>query len=592
MTYPYTALIGPDCAARRLFATMIRRHGWRGCLVDSQHLIVFTPVEIPHIPLADSQGLILGDLFSKDEASVAATGLSSSEARAITRTGGRHLLDRYWGQYVALLRSADDGAYVVVRDPSGAVPCYYFRAGQTVVVTSTPKAVVEAGLLPATIDWTEVRRHLATSGLRTGATCLTGLAEVLPGFQLDAAGNAPLVPRPWWSPWDHVAHNRARSFNDASEQVAATVQACVKALASRHRKILVNLSGGLDSSIVAACLANQEVLVECLNLVADNPQGDERPYARELANRLGLTLHEEFFRHEDVDPTRTQADGVPRPAGLLFDQSAQERQRTTARDRGCDAVFNGGGGDNVFGYTHSVSPLLDRLDAEGLGAGAWRTIDDLCRLTGASLWKVLSFAVRRQARGRQGPRRYIDLAFLVGCLEDIDRTTHPWLIPPPGHASGKASHIAALARAQVAFDFTLGHDQPPTIRPLLSQPIMELCLSIPSWMWISGGRDRAVARAAFSSLIPRRLIQRRTKGSPDAFAIAIIEAQRPALFERLRSGALAGSGLLDLNRLEEVLQARGPLAAPDHIHLGALVAADAWARAWTSDSPHQNAASS
>src|SRR3546814_15687375 len=57
----------------------------------------------------------------------------------------------------------------------------------------------------------------------------------------------------------------------------------------------------------------------------------------------------------------------------------------------------------------------------------------------------------------------------------------------------------------------------PQITPLLSQPIVELCLSIPTWQWVRGGRDRAVARAAVADLLPALIAQRRTKGGQTGF---------------------------------------------------------------------------
>src|SRR3546814_984119 len=74
---------------------------------------------------------------------------------------------------------------------------------------------------------------------------------------------------------------------------------------------------------------------------------------------------------------------------------------------------------------------------------------------------------------------------------------------------GKAAHVAMLARAQKSIELYPRADAPPQIVPLLSQPVVELCLSIPTWQWVHGGRDRAVARAAFAGILPDLLVERK-----------------------------------------------------------------------------------
>src|SRR3546814_1569831 len=56
--------------------------------------------------------------------------------------------------------------------------------------------------------------------------------------------------------------------------------------------MLLLLSGGVDSSIVAACLAHAGCAFDCLTLVTANPSGDERSYARLAAESVGAALVE------------------------------------------------------------------------------------------------------------------------------------------------------------------------------------------------------------------------------------------------------------------------------------------------------------
>src|SRR3546814_19059841 len=104
-------------------------------------------------------------------------------------------------------------------------------------------------------------------------------------------------------------------------------------------------------------------------------------------------------------------------------------------------------------------------------------------------------------------------------------------------------------RAQKSLELYPRRSAPPHIAPLLSQPIVELCLSIPTWHWIADGRDRAVARAAFSNRLPRPIIERQQTGGPAEFNLSIYRKQRDRLNELIRHGVLAGAGIIDISIL-------------------------------------------
>ena len=68
-----------------------------------------------------------------------------------------------------------------------------------------------------------------------------------------------------------------------------------------------------------------------------------------------------------------------------------------------------------------------------------------------------------------------------------------------------------------------------------------------------GGRDRAVARAAFASRLPPEVVWRRGKGRLDSLCTASYLRQRGALADLLLGGRLAERGLLDKPAIETYL---------------------------------------
>ncbi|WP_196805704.1 asparagine synthase-related protein [Sphingobium indicum] len=357
------------------------------------------------------------------------------------------------------------------------------------------------------------------------------------------------------------------------------IDATARTLQAR-KHVLLGLSGGLDSSIVAASMAAAGIDFSCFTLVTPDGSGDERSYARMMAQHLDRNLVEVEERCEDVDILRSFAAHLPRPLARCFAQSGDIVQQRLAAQFGADAYVSGGGGDNVFCYVHSARPLSDRLLCEGPGRGSWRTAKGIALLTDSSLWTVLAKGAKRalfQAHDFTWPteRGFLHEAWGL----EATNLSHEWMKTPPGELPGKAQHIAWILGVLNHIEGFERELSLPTLWPLLTQPVVELCLSIPTWAWISDGQNRMIARQAFADLLPPAIINRRSKGSPDSFVIALFEARKTDIWHYLCGGWLADHGIIDA----DAVHARCTQAA---VHrdmscweIFRLVDAESWARA-------------
>jgi asparagine synthase (glutamine-hydrolysing) len=383
-----------------------------------------------------------------------------------------------------------------------------------------------------------------------------------------------------WSPWDYTSPVAFQDDNDLASLLHDTIQACVSGWASRYSDVLLGVSGGLDSSIVAACVTQTQARLTCFTAATHEAEGDERSYARLLTDCFNLPLTEHFHMLDDIDVTRSTSSHLPRPLLLAFGQSEHRARRELAAAHGITGHFSGVGGDNVFCFLKSASPLLDRFRTEGLSKSVFATLEDICDLTGCSRTEAIVAALRRAMSHGATYKVGEETRFLNP--DYADRTldvTHPWLEAPRGALPGKGAHIANLARIQGTID-GYARDEAPLVPVLLSQPIMEFCLSIPTWRWLRGGRDRAVARRAFSPYLPQRLIDRRSKGGPNSFAFDVIDSNKKGLREHLFGGLLVEQGLIDPNALAKVLWSPAPVPAADFIQIAMIAEAEAWARYW------------
>jgi asparagine synthase (glutamine-hydrolysing) len=549
-------------------------------VIDTPDMALFTDFAAHHFCLPDNRGAVIGDLFSGVASPERIRESTPELFQQIVHSRAQHLIDACWGGYVAIVRD-NEGETHILRDPSGAMPCYYLETSSATVIFSDVETMLAAGFQVPAIDWSYMLRHLLAYDLRSPGTGLTGVEELLAGFRLTLTRSAQVVTQ-CWSPWDHVCNDRTATSQKAATDLHETVTTAVRAWAGSFSHILLGVSGGLDSSILAACLTGQPTHLTCLTMATDEADGDERRYARILSAALDLTLLE---RHHDlgkIDITRSTAAHLPRPLLYAFGQSEHEAKFAIARAHGIDAFFSGIGGDNVFCHMVSPSPVIDRLRAQGLRGGVFTTIDDICKLTGCSFWELAKAGIPRLMAKRSSYRWVANTRFInrAAASDFTEVFTHPWLDAPADALPGKAAHVAMLTRIQGTIDGFSRLEAPPQINPLLSQPIVEACLHIPTWQWCEGGQNRSVARLAFREDLPARIVNRRSKGGPDSFAFDVIEANRALLREQLLEGVLAQRGLLDLKALENCLDTRRWIQRDDYVRLSAIAETEAWVRHW------------
>ena len=523
------------------------------------------------------KGLILGTLFRREGELRRLVSLPASEAQGVAESGGADLISNFWGGYVAAF--CGDHRLRVIRDPSGALACYFVQGDGFFAFASDAELLVEAGLAEVEIDWGGLAAHLYAAGLPAFATALRGIDELLAGFAIELCGRS-FGQAQFWSPWDHVAQVNHEDEEEAAERLRSTVRRCVSAWGSGYQRLLVSCSGGLDSSIVAASLAASLAESTCLTIYGDEPESDERTFARSLAKHLGLPLVERRYRIEDIDLAVPLAPHLPRPSDRSHALSYERAHLEVALETGADAFVTGNGGDSVFGYSQSASAIADRYLCQGLGRGLLATIRDVCIQTGCSVSKAALNAARiaRQERSYRWRRdgRFLDPKVFQAL--DPDLLAHPWLDAPANALPGKSAHIASILRVLQCLEPLRGRVL-PVLNPLMSQPVIEACLSIPSWAWRTGGQDRSLARRAFRSDLPAAIVRRHVKGGPDGFTARVVDGFRGEIRQRLLDGHLAREKIVDLKAIALELD-HGCSGGGERARILELVATEAWIESW------------
>src|SRR3546814_385322 len=164
------------------------------------------------------------------------------------------------------------------------------------LLCSSESGVVQALIGRPAIDWEFVSNSLAYINLRTERTGFSAIRELLPGTCLCFDGVA-LSVEPTWLPGKHILCQRSGEVAGIANELQRLIINCTAAWSASRSQILVELSGGLDSSIVTAALKSADADFSAITFATPDAEGDERVYARAVAARCGIALAE--VEHDD-----------------------------------------------------------------------------------------------------------------------------------------------------------------------------------------------------------------------------------------------------------------------------------------------------
>jgi asparagine synthase (glutamine-hydrolysing) len=544
--------------------------------------------------LNGADGVVLGALFERcdeqSETALSKKAFSAAQSQQIVATGCQTLVTSCWGRYVAFAHDAAKRKSYVLRDPTGGLPCFRTSFRGVELYFSAVEDIVRLGLLQLTINWDFITARVVFVFLHTHATALNEVTEVLAGEHLEIHRGTGVGSFPW-DPLRISQTDIIETADVAARELRQVARTCIHSWAACYEKVLHKLSGGLDSSIVLGCLqdAPSRSAVTCLNYYSMGSNSDERVFARLAANRADVPLLEwernSMVRLEDMlNIARSTA-----PTFYLGPLQTSRSEARLAREIGATAYFGGAGGDQLFYQAQGILSAADYLHRHGFNRRFVDVALDAAHLEHCSIWHVIREAYK-QKRSLPPWNARPDLAVHRKLVADdaIPRAlsrggfTHPLFESVQDMPPGKLWQAYALSMPHEFYDPLGGQGDPEQVQPLISQPLMELCLRIPTYVLTNSGWDRAVARQAFRADVPREILRRRSKGGMEEIAQEILMRNLATARDLLLNGRLMQAGLLNRRRLDEVLSDR-PTRIPgaasevfDHL------STEVWLRSWDS----------
>jgi asparagine synthase (glutamine-hydrolysing) len=434
------------------------------------------------------------------------------------------------GMFAFALWDAARRRLLLARDPFGKKPLYYWSDGRRFAFASEIKALLAAGA-PASVADGSLGEYLALGYVPTPRTLFEGILKVPPASTLvvDAQGVHEPV-RYWDLRFPEAGGARRVREEEARERVRELVTEAVRKRLVADVPLGVLLSGGLDSSAVAALMARLvpgKVKTFTIGF-EDGAFFDERPHAEKVARHIGAEHHASVVRPDAAALVETLVHHHDEPFG---DSSALPTYLVSREARRHVTVaLNGDGGDETFaGYDRFHAALL----AERIPSPALRALRSAAGLLpeGAHYHGTLR-RIRRFTDKAVLPlderifawSAFFDLPALRRVdgdgLADRDRVLSSYR-----ETLGRCEGASTLSRLQyLNFRTYLLDDLLPKMdrmtmahalearSPLLDRALVEYVASLPDGLRRRGGRGKIVLRQAVADLLPDQTLRRRKHG--------------------------------------------------------------------------------
>ncbi|MBI2795321.1 MAG: asparagine synthase (glutamine-hydrolyzing) [Gemmatimonadetes bacterium] len=438
---------------------------------------------------------------------------------------GAACVTRLRGMFAFAIWDPGRGELSLVRDHLGVKPLYYWWGGRALAFASEVRALLAAGVPGRSLSPRALHSLLAFGSVQDPWTLVDGVRS-LPPAHIATWGAGTLRLHRYWT----LPRPPARSSGplEPVTRVAQQLAASVRSQLVSDVPLGAFLSGGIDSSAIAALMAHGGESPHTLSVVFDEPTHDESRWSRAVAATLG-TAHTEL---------RLTGDDVRRDlaaALAAYDQPSLDGLNTwfvarLAREAGLTVALSGAGGDELFaGY----DGFRRALRAEHFAAGVSGLPRGLRRAAARLAGLLPGEGARKAAQlleGSEAPalvaRRLFSPA-QVGALlaPDLLARSRDW---QPDALAELATFTAGLDPVNRASAYELSTYLVSTILrdtdqmsmahalevrvPLLDPDLVSLVFSIPGSMKVSERTSKPLLVHAMADRLPPQSVNRPKRG--------------------------------------------------------------------------------
>jgi asparagine synthase (glutamine-hydrolysing) len=456
---------------------------------------------------------------------------------------GEEMVERLNGMFAFAIHDRRRNSIFLTRDRVGIKPLHYAIDGDRLVFASELKALLRDPALRKGIDPVALDDYLAYEFVPSPGSIVRGIKKLEPGTTLTwSLADTTHRLRRYWSPQLNLDGASARGIEDECERLRSVLREAVRKELISDVPLGVFLSGGIDSSAVAAMMTQLGGEVKSFSVAFADRSFDESAHARQVAKHLGTEHHE-----LTLEPGML-LDLIPRLPDLLDEPLGDASIIPTYllsefTRRHVKVALGGDGGDELFaGYptlqAHRLAGYYmkaPRLLREGLVEPAVR------RLPVSRGNLSLDFRAKRFVRGAAYPTAERHQRWM-GSFDREERTA---LLAGKVRSQDRESADGDPINQVLRLDMRLYLENDILVKldrasmaaslegrvPLLNNDFVEFATHLPLNMKLRGLRSKFLLKRALRGVLPAGILNRPKKG----FGIPVAHWFRGPLKEQMLS---------------------------------------------------------
>lgn len=264
---------------------------------------------------------------------------------------GPKCLHRLNGQFALAIWDERDRSLFLARDRVGIRPVFYTQSGGRLVFGSEIKSILAVPGVGAELDPVGLAQVFTYWSPQSPVTCFKGILELPPGHYLVARNGHLEMRRYWRLEFDSPPRDRERSLPAYVEELRALLLDATRVRLRADVPVGVYLSGGLDSSLIAAMVRQLGVNhLDTFSISFSDPRYDESPHQRRMAEFLGTEHQVVHATHDDIGRVFPQViwhtetpllRTAPAPMFLLSKLVRDRRYKVVLTGEGADEFLAG-----------------------------------------------------------------------------------------------------------------------------------------------------------------------------------------------------------------------------------------------------------
>jgi asparagine synthase (glutamine-hydrolysing) len=291
---------------------------------------------------------------------------------------GTDCVKRFRGMFAFVIWDSKKEILFAARDRMGIKPLYYSSSNGKLLFGSEIKALFASRWCTPQLNLKAVPEHLTLGYLAGNATLFRGVNKLLPGNWLTWKDGELKTEQYWEIPLPDPAA-RAADEADLVDQFLQLFRESVQSHLMSDVPLGVFLSGGLDSSAIAATMADQmSDPVKTFSVGFESEYYSEFDFAREVASSIGADHHEVVLKPDHM------LEALP---GLIWHEDEPIRNASSVAlaevarlaSSQVKVVLTGEGSDELFaGYERYWATLFNMSWGAVYHRVAPRWVRDTC----------------------------------------------------------------------------------------------------------------------------------------------------------------------------------------------------------------------